>query len=109
MNLGSHRDFKFLQMMVSISSFSTVCIYCPLVVVRAYDDSLRASKKREQELKERLDTTERDSQGKDQNYSKLANDLFEMQKMMATEKDKYKQQQELLEKLQEKGKTVYCT
>ena len=108
MNLGSHRDFKrFLQMMVSISLFSTVCIYCLLVVVRAYDDSLKASQKREQELKEKLDTAERDSQEKDYNYSKKENELFEMQKKMATVTDEYKQQQELLEKLQEKGKKYY--
>ena len=30
--------------------------------------------------------------------------MFEMQKKMAIEKDEYKQRQELLEKLQEKGK-----
>ena len=115
MNLASHRLFKFLQMMVSFSSIQyTLCIYCPLVVVRAYDDSLRASQKSEQELKEKLDTAEQDSQEKDHKCSKQEIELFEMQKKMATVTDEYKQQQELLEKLQEKGNnyyrhyTVYC-
>ena len=51
-------------------------------------------------LKEKLDTAEQDSQEKDHKYSKQE---IEMQKKMATVTDEYKQQQELLEKLQHKG------
>ena len=106
-NLGSHRLFSGLTSDDGAwVSARLICIYCMLfvvVVIRAYDDSLRASQKREQELKEKLNTAEQDSQEKDQKYSRLENDMFGMEKKMATVTDEYKQQQELLEKLQEKG------
>ena len=45
-----------------------------MAVVHAYDVSLRASKKREQELKEELAAAQHDSQEKDKQCSKLDND-----------------------------------
>ena len=73
-----------------------------VVVVRVYDDSLRASHKREQELKEKLNTTERYSKEKDQRCSKLENDLIDMQKKMAVSRDDYEQQLEILQQKREK-------
>ena len=46
----------------------------------------------------------RDSQEKDQKCSKLEDDMYDMQKKMAASRDDYEQQQELLEKLQQKSK-----
>ena len=73
-------------------------------VVHAYDVSLRASKKREQELQEQLNAAQRDSQEKDQKYSKLEDAMYDMQKKIAVSKDDYEQQQELLVKLQQNSK-----
>ena len=75
-----------------------------LSVVHAYDVTLRASKKREQELQEQLNAAQRDSQEKDQKYSKLEDAMYDMQKKMAVSRDDYEQQQELLVKLQQKCK-----
>ena len=65
-----------------------------LSVIRAYDDSLRASKKREQELEEKLNAAQRDAQEKDQKCSKLEDDMYNMQKKMGVSRDHYEQQQE---------------
>ena len=73
----------------------TLCIYrheCYHSEIRAYDDSLRASKRREQELKEKLDAY-RDSQEKDQKCSKLEDDMYDMQKKLAASRDDYELQQ----------------
>ena len=75
-----------------------------LSVIHAYEDSLRLSKKREQELMEKLDAAQHDSQEKYQKCSKLEDDMYDMQKKMAASRDDYEQQQELLEKLQQKSK-----
>ena len=75
------------------------------IVELAYEDSLRS---REKDLKKKPRTAEQDSQEKDQKCTKLENDMFSMQKEMASITDKYTQQQELLEKLQEKGETAKC-
>ena len=75
-----------------------------LSVVHAYDVTLRASKKREQELQEQLNAAQRDSQEKDQKCSKLEDAMYDMQKKMAVSRDDYEQQQELLVKLQQKSK-----
>ena len=72
--------------------------------MRAYEDSLLLSKKREQELMDKLNAARHDSQEKDQKFSKLEDDMYDMQKKMVASRDKYEQQQELLEKLQQKGK-----
>ena len=53
---------------------------------------------------EKLNAAQRDSQEKDQKYSKLENDMYDMEKKMAASRDDYEQQQELLEKLQQKSK-----
>ena len=74
-----------------------------MAVIHAYDVSLRASKKREQELKEELAAAQRNSQEKDKQCSKLDNDLYDMYKKMVAAKYDYEQAQEQLEKLQQKG------
>ena len=82
------------------------CVIVPLYslsVVHAYDVSLRANKRREQELQEQLNAAQRDSQEKDQKCFKLEDAMYDMQKKMAVSRDDYEQQQELLVKLQEKG------
>ena len=75
-----------------------------LSVIHAYDVTLRASKKREQELQEQLNVAQRDSQEKDQKCSKLEDAMYGMLKKMAVSRDDYEQQQELLVKLQQKCK-----
>ena len=74
-----------------------------VAVVHAYDVSLRASKKREHELKEELTAAQRDSQEKDKQCSKLENDYYDMYKKMVAAKYDYEQAQEQLEKVQQKG------
>ena len=74
-----------------------------MAVVHAYDVSLRASKKREQELKEELAAAQHDSQEKDKQCSKLENEVYDMYKKMVAAKYDYEQAQEQLEKLQQKG------
>ena len=74
------------------------------IVEHAYDVTLRASKKREQELQEKLDAAQSDFQKKDQQCSKLDDNLHDMQKKMAVSKDDFEQQQKLLKELQQKGK-----
>ena len=58
-----------------------------LSVVHAYDVSLRASKKKEQELQEQLNAAQRDSREKDQQCSKLEDAIYDMQKKMAVCRD----------------------
>ena len=53
---------------------------------------------------ENLKAAQRDSQKKDQKCSKLEDDMYDIQKKMAASRDDYEQQQELLEKLQQKSK-----
>ena len=65
-----------------------------LSVVQAYDVSLRARKKREKELEEKLNAAQHDSQKKDQKCSKLEDDMYDMQKKMAVSRDNYEQLQE---------------
>ena len=74
-----------------------------MAVVHAYDVSLRASKKRAQELKEELAAAQRDSQEKDKQCSKLENDYYDMCKKMVAAKYDYEQAQVQLEKVQQKG------
>ena len=85
-----------------VTALSLFSLY--LSVVHAYDVSLRASKKREQELQEQLNAAQRDSQEKDQKCSKLEDAMYDMQKKMTVSRDDYEQQQELLVKLQQKSK-----
>ena len=56
---------------------------------------------------ENLKAAQHDSQEKDQKCSKLEDDMYDMQKKMAASRDDYEQQQELLEKLQQKSKYIY--
>ena len=53
---------------------------------------------------EKLNAAQCDSQEKDHKCSKLEDDMYDMQKKMAASSDVYEQQQELLEKLQQKSK-----
>ena len=78
-----------------------------LSVVHAYDVTLNASRKREEELIEKLDAAQCDALERDQKCSKLEDVLYQMQKNMAASRDDYEQPQELLEKLQQKSKFSY--
>ena len=53
---------------------------------------------------EKLNVAQRDSQEKDQKCSKLEDDMYDMRNKMTASRDDYEQQQELLEKLQQKSK-----
>ena len=87
------------------------CMFCIIltvhtivVVIHAYDVSLRASKEREQELQSQVDALQHQSIVKEQKLSKLEENYSDMQKKMLILKNDYEQQQEVLEKLQQKGK-----
>ena len=71
------------------------------IVIQAYDVSLRASKKREQELKEELAAAQHAAKEKDNQCYNLENKLYDMYKELVVAKDDYEQAQKLLE---QKGK-----
>ena len=74
-------------------------VHTIVIVIRAYDVHLRASKEKEQQLHSQLATIQQESQDKGQQLMKLENDVLSL-------KDKCKQQQEELERLhQQKGIT----
>ena len=78
--------------------------YCD-IVIHAYDVSLRASKEKEQQLQLQLVTVQQDSQDKEQQLSKLEDENYDLYKKMDIVKHEREQQQEELERLQQKGKT----
>ena len=78
-----------------------------MIVIHAYDVSLRASKEKEQHLQSQLATVEKESQDKDQQLSKLENEVYESHKEMVIVKYENDKQQEELKRLQQKGKTHY--
>ena len=63
-----------------------------IIVLHAYDVTLKASQQKEQELLKKLDAAQRDLQEKDQKCSKLEDDIYDMQKMAAS-RDDYEQEQ----------------
>ena len=81
----------------SLSSLSLPTSLPPLsfslAVIHAYEDSLRLSKKKEEELMEKLNDAQRDSQKKNQKCSKLEDDMYYMQKKMVASRDDYEQQE----------------
>ena len=74
-----------------------------VIVIHAYDVSLRASKEREQELQSQVDALQHQSIIKEQKLSKLEENDSDMQKKMLILRNDYEQQQEVLEKLQQRG------
>ena len=86
--------------MVSMSSctlWTLLTVHTIVIVIHAYDVSLRASKKKEQQLQSQLATVEQESQ---QQLSKLENENHDLH-------SQNEQQQEELKRLQQKGKTHY--
>lgn len=75
-------------------------IHILVIVIHAYDVSLKASKEREHELQSQVDALQHQSIIKEQKLSKLE----ENEKKMLILKNDYEQQQKVLEKLQQKGK-----
>ena len=82
----------------------TLTVHILVIVTHAYDVSLRASKEREQELQSQVNALQHQSIVKEQKLSKLEENYSDMQKKMLILKNDYEQQQEVLEKLQQKGK-----
>ena len=78
-----------------------------MIVIHAYDVSLRASKEKEQQLQSQLATVEQECQDKEQQLSKLEDENYDLHKEMAVVKYAKEQQQEELKRLQQKGKTHY--
>ena len=74
-----------------------------MIVIHAYDVSLRASKKKEQQLQSQLATVEQESQDREQQLSKLEDENYELHKEMVIVKYENEQQQEQLKRLQQKG------
>ena len=78
-----------------------------VIVIHAYDVSLRASKEKEQQLQSQLATVEQESQDKEQQLSKLEDENYYLCKKMLIVEYENEQQQEELKRLQQKGKTHY--
>ena len=64
-----------------------------IIVLHAYDVTLRASQQKEQELLKKLNAVQRDLQEKDRKCSKLEDDMYDIQKKMAISRDDYEQEQ----------------
>ena len=79
------------------------CMHILVIVIHAYDVSLRASKEREQELQSQVDALQHQSIIKEQKLSKLEENDIDMQKKMLILRNDYEQQQEVLDKLQQRG------
>ena len=83
--------------MVSVSSctlWTLLTVHTIVIVIHAYDASLRASKEKEQQLQSQLATVQQESQ---QQLLKLKDENYDLH-------NENKQQQEELKRLQQKGK-----
>ena len=78
-----------------------------MIVIHAYDVSLRTSKEKEQQLQSELATVEQESQDKGKQLSKPEDKNYDLHKEMSIIKYGNKPQQEELKRLQQKGKTHY--
>ena len=80
-----------------------------MIVIRAYDVSLSASREKEQQLhvQSQLTTVEQESQDKEQQLSKLEDENYGLHREMLIVKHENEQQQKELKRLQQKGKTHY--
>ena len=78
-----------------------------MIVIHAYDVSLRASKEKEQQLQSQLATVEQESQDKEQQLSKLEDEFHNLHKKNLGLTYENEQQQEELKRLQQKGIHTY--
>ena len=85
-----------------------LCSLYTLIVIHAYDVSLRAGKEKEQQLQLQLATVQQKSQEQQQQLSRLVDDMYDMEKKMLILECKYEQQQEELKRAQE-GNIRSCT
>ena len=81
-----------------------LAVHTIVIVIHAYDVSLRASKKKEQQLQSQLATVQQESQDKEKQLLKLEDDMYYMQKGMLVLRDDYEQQQEELKMTHQRGK-----
>ena len=86
---------------------TTHSIHTIVIVIHAYDVSLRASKEKEQQLQSQLATVEQESQDKEQQLLKLEDRNYDLHKKMLSLKYENEQQQKELKRLQQKSKTYY--
>ena len=84
---------------------TTHCIHTIVIVIHAYDVSLRASKEMEQQLQSQLATVQQESQDNEQQLSKLEDENYGLYKEMVNVKYWNEQQQKELKRLQQKGNT----
>ena len=77
-----------------------------MIVIHAYDVSLRASKEREQQLQSQLATVEQESK---QQLLQLEDEIHDLHKKIGVLEDQNEQQQEELKRLQQKSKTHYTS
>ena len=75
-----------------------------MIVIHAYDVSLRASKEKEQQLQSQLATVQQEFQDKEQQLSKLEDENYDLHKKMNVLRHEYELQQE---KLNQKGTFLY--
>ena len=104
-----HHHFSSPQLMVSVSSciytvITILTVHTVVIVIHAYDVSLRASKEKEQQLQSQLATVQQESQDKEKQLLKLEDDMYDMQKGMLVLRDNYEQQQAELKMTHQKGK-----
>ena len=99
------QNYSSHLMMVSVLLYmnTILTVYTIVIVIHAYDVSLRASKKKEQQLQSQLATVQQESQDKEQQLLKLKDENYDLRmEMLVVKKYKNEQQQEKL-----KGKTHY--
>ena len=95
--------------MVSVSSctlWTLLTVHTIVIVIHAYDVSLRASKEKEQQLQSQLATVEQELQDKEQQLSELEDENYDLHKKMSIVKYENEQQQEELKRLQSMS-TIY--
>ena len=87
--------------------WTLLTVHTIVIVIHAYDVSLRTSKEKEQQLQSELATVEQESQDKGKQLSKPEDKNYDLHKEMSIIKYGNKPQQEELKRLQQKGKTHY--
>ena len=78
-----------------------------MIVIHAYDVSLSVSREKEQQLQSQVAAVAQESQDKEQQLSKLEDEIDGLHKKIDVLEYQNEQQQEELKRLQQKGKTHY--
>ena len=94
-------ELCIMYLVCKSSQLTTALLY--VIVIHAYDVSLRASKEKEQQLQLQLSTVQQESQDRAKQLSKLEDDNYSLQKERLVLKHSNDLQQEELKRLQQTG------